>query len=367
MNNEQNLNISKSLDTAGQFIQNKKELKKIKKTRKTSNITRIFIYTSLLYLLQFMVMNNTISNFIFLTGATHLLNNSLFPGVVSVAATLSETLAKLLGGTFLNTIHNKIFNKTKKYNNEKELVEDLVDKEIEFDINTYTIIMYDDVLELLRKNNLVNDFEDLARYKTLKLEDDNLKEKYEELKNLLIKRRIIGDYIQSFSCRNNVEKDKEYDKLKYARWMFWISKCLTCSKFLGMIGLESNLFLSIIEFIVLLFGSDKAIYYKNYIMMEVLNEKKLSIDGFDMPQDIEILKCKYDKINQKLDAKGREIVELYYNYCAKQIVIEDSVSEVLTQKEEKKSNSIGIAPIDRSLETEPVVVKSRILRREDNV
>ena len=184
------LDISKSIDVAIQTNLNEKELKKLNNNNITSNFKRILIYTSLLCLLQFFVTNNTISSFMFFIGATHLLNNSLFPGLVNMLATLSEMLAKLLGGVFFNNIHNLIFNKTKRYNSEKELVEEIINKEIEFDINCYTFIMYDDVLQLLSKSNLVNDYEDLERYKTLKLEDDNLKEKYEELKNILIKRRL---------------------------------------------------------------------------------------------------------------------------------------------------------------------------------
>ena len=181
---------------------------------------------------------------------------------------------------------------------------------------------------------------------------------------MVTKERIMGDYIKALSCKNDIDKDKEYKKINFFGRIFWWIQYIISSHHLEMLGLESNLLLSIITYLALLVGVDKVVTYKNSEMMEVLDEKKLIMDGFNMPQDLELLNRQYSRIKQELNIKINEFIDLYYEYCAKQIAIEDS--ESLVPKTGKTPISKGIAPIYRSLETKPVVSKARILGRKDN-
>ena len=361
------LDISKCVNEAFlSFKQEKEEIIKSKKSSIVFDSKRILIYASIIGLLQIFLQGNVINNFFFLTGATHILNNSLFPELVSGIAIIAEGMGKLLGGMILNDIYKSLFSKTKKYNSEKELAEDIINKEIEADINSYNLVIYDEVLKKLEENKDISQYSDVMKYETLKIEDDRLQEKYEELKSMVTKRRIMGDYIKVFSFKNDVDKDKECIKIKFFGRIFWWIQYIISSLHLNMLGLKSNFLLSVITYLALLVGVDKVVTYKNSEMMEVLDEKKLIMYGFNMSQDLELLKSQYSRIKQELNIKINEFFDLYYEYCAKQIAIEDSESKVLVPKTGKTPISRGIAPIDRSLETKPVVPKPRILRREDN-
>lgn len=358
------LDISKCVNEAFLSFKQEKEIKKSKKKSIVFDSKRILIYANIIGLLQFFLQDNVINNFFFLTGATHILNNSLFPELVSGIAVIAEGMGKLLGGMILNDIYKSLFSKTKKYNSEKELIKDIVNKEIEADINSYNLVIYDEVLKKLEENKNISQYSDVMKCETLKIEDDRLQEKYEELKSIVTKRRIMGDYIKAFSCKNDV--DKEYIKIKFFGYIFlWIQHIIS-SRHLAMLGLKSNFLLSVITYLAFLVGVDKVVTYKNSEMMEVLDEKKLIMDGFNMTQNLELLKRQYSRIKQELNIKINEFIDLYYEYCAKQIAIENSESKLLVPEMGKTPISKGIAPIDRSLETGPVVAKTRILRREEN-
>ena len=361
------LDISKCVNEAFLSFKQEKEIKKSKKKSIVFDSKRILIYASIIGLLQIFLQGNVINNFFFLTGATHILNNSLFPELVSGIAVIAEGMGKLLGGMILNDIYKSLFSKAKKYNSEKELIKDIINKEIEADISSYNLVIYDEVLKKLEENKNIRQYNDIKKYKSLKIEDDRLQVKYEELKNILTKRRIIGDYIKSLSCKNDVDKDKEYIKIKFLGYIFWWIQHIISSRHLAMLGLKSNFLLSIITYLALLVGFDKIVTCKNSEMMEVLDEKKLIMDGFNMPQDLELLNRQHSRIKQELNIKINEFIDLYYEYCAKQIAIEDSESRVLVPEMGKTPISKGIAPIDRSLEntvTQVLDRNTRIKRKE---
>ena len=368
MDKERNtLDISKCVREAYLSFKQEKEIIKSKKKSIVFDSKRILIYASIISLLQFFLQGNVINNFFFLTGATHILNNSLFPELVSGIAVIAEGMGKLLGGMILNDIYKSLFSKKKKYNSEKGLVEDIINKEIEADISSYNLAIYDEVLKKLEENKNIRQYNDITKYKSLKIEDDRLQEKYEELKSMVTKRRIMGDYIKSLSCKNDVDKDKEYIKINFFGRIFWWIQCITSSNYLAMLGLKSNFLLSVITYLALLVGADKVVTYRNSEKMEVLDEKKLIMDGFNMPQDLELLKRQYSRIKQELNIKIKEFIDLYYEYCAKQIAIEDSESKVLVPEMGKTPISKGIAPIDRSLEntgTQALGRNTRIKRKE---
>lgn len=367
MDNEQiSLNINKGINIAMLSTSQVNEINKLKKQSIVFDSTRILICASIIGLLQLLLQGNVVNEFLFLTGATHLLSNSLFPELVSGIAIIAEGMAKLLGGIFLNNIYKNLFSKTKKYNNEKELIKDIINKEIEEDMKNYIFKITGKFLEKSLSNNQVGQYGNVASYEILKLEEDEIREKLASLRTLVTKRKLIKDYIQTLSYKNDLRKDKNYLQLRLFGYIFWLIQIVMSDIFLAMMGLEVSSLLKIITYFILLFGCDKIISYKNSNIMEVIEEKKIKIDGFNMPENIEILKRQYKSVNQELETKVVEITDLYYDYWSKRIAIEGNGNDNFPLKENKKAFFRGIAPIDRSLETEPIVAKSRILRREDN-